>query len=82
VILCGDFNDTPASYAYHLISTDLLDAFVENGNGFGRTYAGKFPQFRIDYIMHSKDLKCTKFTRSEETLTDHFPITAYLRPSK
>jgi endonuclease/exonuclease/phosphatase family metal-dependent hydrolase len=79
VILCGDFNDTPASYAYHIISKDLKDAFVEKGNGFGRTYAGKFPQFRIDYIFHSRDMKCTQFARSEETFTDHFPITAYLK---
>lgn len=79
VILCGDFNDTPASYSYNLISEDLKDAFVEKGSGFGRTYAGKFPQFRIDYIFHSKDFKCTQFTRSEETFTDHFPITAYLK---
>lgn len=79
IILCGDFNDTPASYAYNRISDNLKDAFVEKGSGFGRTYAGKFPQFRIDYILHSKDLKCTQFTRSEETFTDHFPITAYLK---
>ena len=79
VILCGDFNDTPASYSYNLISEDLKDAFVEKGSGFGRTYAGKFPQFRIDYILHGKDFKCTQFTRSEETFTDHFPITAYLK---
>jgi endonuclease/exonuclease/phosphatase family metal-dependent hydrolase len=77
VILCGDFNDTPASYSYELISKDLKDAFVEKGNGFGRTYAGKFPQFRIDYIMHSKDIRCTRYLRGEETFTDHFPITAY-----
>lgn len=79
IILCGDFNDTPASYAYHLISKGLKDAFAEKGSGFGRTYAGKFPQFRIDYIFHSKEMKCTQFSRSEETFTDHFPITAYLK---
>lgn len=77
IILCGDFNDTPASYAYELISKNLKDAFVEKGSGFGRTYAGKFPQFRIDYIMHSQNIRCTKYVRSEETFTDHFPITAY-----
>jgi endonuclease/exonuclease/phosphatase family metal-dependent hydrolase len=79
IILCGDFNDTPASYAYNLISKNLKDVFVEKGNGFGRTYAGKFPQFRIDYIFHGKEFKCTQFSRSEETFTDHFPITAYLK---
>jgi endonuclease/exonuclease/phosphatase family metal-dependent hydrolase len=79
IILCGDFNDTPASYAYNSISNNLKDAFIEKGNGFGRTYVGKFPSFRIDYILHSKDIKCTKFSRSEETFTDHYPITAYFK---
>ncbi len=78
IILCGDFNDTPASYTYNLLSSKLKDSFIEKGKGFGRTYAGKFPQFRIDYILHSKALKCNKFERSDETFTDHFPITAYL----
>jgi len=79
IILCGDFNDTPASYAYNLISDNLKDSFIEKGSGFGKTYAGKFPQFRIDYILHSEDIKCTKFIRSDETFTDHFPITAYIK---
>ena len=53
VIVCGDFNDPPASYSYHTISKNLGDAFVESGNGFGRSYVGLFPSFRIDYILHS-----------------------------
>ena len=40
VIVCGDFNDTPSSYAYYTISDNLTDAFCESGNGFGQTYAG------------------------------------------
>ena len=77
IILCGDFNDTAASYTYQQLSKKLNDAFVEKGVGFGRTYAGKWPQFRIDYILHDKNLKCLNYKRSDETHTDHFPITAY-----
>lgn len=77
IILCGDFNDTAASYTYHVLSKKLNDAFIEKGVGFGRTYAGKWPQFRIDYILHNKMLKCIKYNRFEETFTDHYPITAY-----
>lgn len=77
IILCGDFNDTAASYAYEKLSTGLKDAFIEKGKGFGRTYAGKWPQFRIDYILHDKRLKCAKYKRHEETYTDHYPITAF-----
>lgn len=79
IILCGDFNDTPASYTYEALSKNLNDAFIEKGKGFGRTYAGKWPQFRIDYILHDKKLECKKYSRSDETFTDHYPITAFFQ---
>jgi endonuclease/exonuclease/phosphatase family metal-dependent hydrolase len=78
IILCGDFNDTPGSYAYNELCKKLTDAFVAKGNGFGRTYAGEWPQFRIDYILFDKQFHCSKFQKAEETFTDHFPITANL----
>ena len=78
VIICGDFNDPPASYSYHTISKNLRDAFVESGNGFGRSYVGKFPSFRIDYILHSNQYKAYEFRTIREELSDHFPICCYL----
>ncbi len=48
-ILCGDFNDSPLSYAYHTIAEGMKDAFVESGSGFERTYVGSMPSFRIDF---------------------------------
>jgi hypothetical protein len=27
--------------------------------------------------LHDKNLKCLNYKRSDETYTDHFPITAY-----
>jgi endonuclease/exonuclease/phosphatase family metal-dependent hydrolase len=78
VIVCGDFNDPPASYAYNTISKNLKDAFIESGNGFGRTYIGKFPSFRIDYVMHSKEYKAYNFRTIREKLSDHFPLCCYL----
>jgi len=78
VIVCGDFNDTPGSYTYHTISKNLKDAFVETGNGLGRSYIGTFPSFRIDYILHSKNLKAQNFNTIREELSDHFPVTCYL----
>ncbi|MCA6435772.1 MAG: endonuclease/exonuclease/phosphatase family protein [Bacteroidetes bacterium] len=76
IILCGDFNDTAASYAYRILTKDLKDSFIEKGNGLGRTYAGKWPQFRIDYILHNDKLNCVKYERCSETFTDHFSITS------
>ena len=79
VILCGDFNDTPASYVYHTIRGYLKDAFIESGTGFEQTYVGKFPRFRIDYIFHSPSFQSKQYHHVTETLTDHYPIVCYLQ---
>jgi endonuclease/exonuclease/phosphatase family metal-dependent hydrolase len=78
VIICGDFNDTPNSYTYHTLSNTLKDAFVESGRGFGRSYVGKFPSFRIDYILHSSNFKSYNFRTVRKELSDHFPLVTYL----
>jgi len=75
VIVCGDFNDTPSSYTYRQMSHGLIDSFKESGRGFGQTYAGIFPSFRIDYILHDPALTATGFKRIRVPLSDHFPVT-------
>ena len=82
VILCGDFNDTPLSYTYKKIKTDLKDAFIEKGRGLGNTYIGEFPSFRIDYILHTPDLKTVSYNRETIELSDHYPIQAKLTLKK
>lgn len=79
VVVCGDLNDTPGSYAYARTKKGLKDAFKVAGKGMGRTYHGKFPSFRIDYIFASKSIEVLNFTTSGERLSDHKPIGAYLR---
>ena len=74
VIVCGDFNDTPSSYTYNTVSKKLTDSFVESGNGFGRSYVGAFPSFRIDYILHSDQFIAYNFKTIREELSDHYPI--------
>jgi endonuclease/exonuclease/phosphatase family metal-dependent hydrolase len=74
VILCGDFNDTPVSYTYETLSDELNDSFVEAGSGIGNTYIGVFPSFRIDYIMHSENMRATKYETLPSKLTDHHPV--------
>tara|TARA_R110002072_G_scaffold39108_10_gene112653 strand:+ start:112 stop:1200 length:1089 start_codon:yes stop_codon:yes gene_type:complete len=76
VIVCGDFNDTPQSYTYHQVDLLLEDSFVQEGEGFGKTYArGPIP-FRIDYIFHSDEFKTHSFKVGEKKLSDHFPVIA------
>lgn len=79
VIICGDFNDTPVSYAYQRLRGDRNDAFVESGRGMGRTYIGKLPSFRIDNILCSDDFKAYNFkTSSDFRMSDHLPISCTL----
>lgn len=79
VIICGDFNDTPSSYAYREISKNLKDAFVESGKGFGVTYAGKnFPAFRIDFIFYDTPFQSMNFQKHTIQYSDHYPISCQL----
>ena len=79
VIVCGDFNDTPASYTYQTVSNGLKDAFVEAGKGFGKTYIGIFPSYRIDYIFHDKSYEAYNYITHTEKLSDHYAISCLLK---
>lgn len=79
VILCGDFNDTPLSYTYNTIRSQLTDSFLQKGHGLGNTYIGEFPSFRIDYIFHSPGFITTDYTRHSISLSDHYPISCKLK---
>lgn len=78
VIVCGDFNDTPVSYSYKKIRGELEDAFVNAGIGFGNTYVGKFPSYRIDFIFHSKEMTTKSFNVPRIKYSDHYPVTTAL----
>ncbi|HNP33701.1 MAG TPA: endonuclease/exonuclease/phosphatase family protein [Flavobacterium sp.] len=75
VIICGDMNNSPFSYVYRSIKSDLNDCFEEAGNGFGQTYKFKYYPARIDYVFASKKMQVksfTTFTKFENS--DHFPV--------
>ncbi len=74
VVVCGDFNDTPASYSYRKTRGSLRDAFVSSGKGIGQTYVGKLPSFRIDFIFHSRGIESFNFTTFPVSYSDHLPI--------
>ncbi len=82
VLVCGDFNDTPSSYSYRTIANNLQDAFLESEFGFGGTYTGPLPSFRIDYILLSPELKVQKFKIIDETYSDHYPVSCVFSSDK
>jgi len=80
IILCGDFNDSPISYAHRTIAQDLTDCFIESGNGLGISYHRSGFYVRIDNIMCSKDWKpygCK--VDSKIAVSDHYPMLCYLK---
>lgn len=74
VILCGDFNDTPNSYAYQELTASLHDAFMDSGKGFGNTYIGKLPSYRIDFILYDDHFNSFNCSRKLIRLSDHYPV--------
>ena len=76
VILCGDFNDVPNSYAYNTIGENLNNAFNVQGSGIGNTYNGLSPTLRIDNIFTDKRFEVNQFKRFLKNWSDHFPIVA------
>ena len=82
VIVCGDFNDTPLSYARYKIGEGLEDAFVSKGNGLGITFHTRPFFVRIDHILFGpafRALRCEVDKTASES--DHYPIEAVLTTS-
>ena len=80
VLVCGDFNDPPNSYTYHVLSDKLKDSYKKAGKGlFGNTFAGNFPSFRIDYILFDNLFEASNYKRIKVDLSDHYPVSVYLK---
>lgn len=80
VILCGDFNDSPISYARHTLADVLVDCYVATGNGPGISYHHNAFFVRIDNIMcsrHWHPYRCK--VDSSIGYSDHYPIYCWLK---
>ncbi|MEO5983925.1 MAG: endonuclease/exonuclease/phosphatase family protein [Ferruginibacter sp.] len=78
VVICGDFNDVPNSYAYNTIGKGLNNTFEQKGTGIGRTFYGISPTLRIDHIFSDRRFNVEQYLRIKRKLSDHFPIIADL----
>jgi endonuclease/exonuclease/phosphatase family metal-dependent hydrolase len=80
IIVCGDFNDTPISYARHTIAQGLTDCYAESGCGLGLSYNKKGFNFRIDHVFctpHFTPYKCV--VDSKMDASDHYPVLCWLK---
>ena len=80
IIVCGDFNDGPISYAHRTIADGLTDCYVASGNGQGISYHHGGFFVRIDNIMCSKDWKPYEcWVDDKIAVSDHYPIICKLK---
>lgn len=78
VIICGDFNDTPISYCYHQMKKGLVDSYASTAFGTGITYYEDLFRFRIDYIMHSKNMRAYRAKVDKVKYSDHYPLKTWI----
>jgi endonuclease/exonuclease/phosphatase family metal-dependent hydrolase len=78
IILCGDFNDVPNSYAYTHIGKDMKNAFEEKGSWIDNTFYNLSSTLRIDNIFVSAKFSVDQYIRIKKKLSDHYPIVADL----
>lgn len=75
VLVVGDFNDLPSSYAYTKIRGNMKDAFVERGFGLGWTFSESILKFRIDHIFYDDAIELIDFKLDNKVrYSDHYPL--------
>lgn len=83
IAVCGDFNDSPISYASRVLRDGLMDAYANSGNGPGFSYNRNKLFYRIDHILHSELLESYRCVVDDEVeISDHYPISCYLKKAK
>ena len=78
LLVTGDFNDLPYSFAVNRIQQKLKDTFESKGQGMGNTYARGFPSFRIDHVMVDPRFPVLSHELVRLRYSDHYPIVAVL----
>lgn len=75
VIVCGDFNDVPMSYAYRkIMGNDMTDAWVKCGFGPTTTFNSNRLFFKIDHVLYRGDMEAVEIHRDKEGSSDHYPL--------
>lgn len=77
VIVCGDFNDTPASFSYRTImGHDLKDAYNQCAFWPTYTYNDNRFYFKIDQMLYRGAMKAIDCRKLKQGTSDHYPLIA------
>ncbi|MCH5232775.1 MAG: endonuclease/exonuclease/phosphatase family protein [Muribaculaceae bacterium] len=75
LIVCGDFNDVPTSWAYDIIrGDDMHDAYVETNFGPAITYNLHAFYFHIDQMLYRGPLTALSLDIGKINSSDHYPL--------
>ena len=77
VIVCGDFNDVPGSWAYrNFTKRGFEDAYAQTGFGHIITFNEHLMWFHIDQILYKGDLVPLYVKKGKLDASDHYPLLA------
>ena len=83
LIVCGDFNDVPGSWAYNMIrGDDLRDAYAETNFGPTFTYNLHAFYFHIDQMLYRGPIEALSLKVGKINSSDHYPRFGDLQFSK
>lgn len=86
LIICGDFNDVPASWAYSKIKgEDMKDAYVETNIGPAITYNLHGFYFHIDQMLYRGNIRALSLKVDKINTSDHYPLVGefeFITPDK
>ena len=79
ILVMGDMNDTPGSFAYRTVcGNDLRDAWADAGMGPIYTYNAYHLYVKIDHILYRGNMRVLSCRRDREGESDHYPLVAVL----
>lgn len=77
IIICGDFNDVPLSYAARTVKgSDMADAFERTSLGPRITFHDNRFYFRIDHMFYRGNFSAYRTVIDPHPSSDHYPMTA------
>ncbi|MDE7381158.1 MAG: endonuclease/exonuclease/phosphatase family protein [Muribaculaceae bacterium] len=75
LIVCGDFNDVPASWVYRsFMKAGFRDAFAETNFGPMITYNGHLMYFHLDQMLYRGNLRALSLKKGSINSSDHYPL--------
>lgn len=77
IIICGDFNDVPASWAYRkMLKAGFKDAYTATNFGPTITFNQHLFLFHLDQIFYRGDIEPLWVKREKIKTSDHYPLMA------